>query len=205
MDERLIFAATQRNRACIGDVLSKFLPYSGSVLEVASGSGEHGVTFQERFPGLSWQTSDPNLSHRKSINAWIDHKRLTIKMPSPIDLDVEKRPWPLTSEFKSTLKCIVCINMIHISPWSCTEALIEESGNLLGKEQLLILYGPFKKNCNHTSKSNALFDQSLKDQNSKWGVRDLEKVSALANRNGFKEEDVLKMPANNLSIIYRML
>ena len=125
-------------------------------------------------------------------------------MPYPIDLDVEKRPWPLPINFQSNLKCIVCINMIHISPWNCTEALLEESGRLLHKNQLLILYGPFKKQGKHTSQSNEKFDQYLKDQNDDWGVRDLEEVSTIAMKSGFKNDNIIQMPANNLTVTYRM-
>ncbi len=204
MDERLFFPATEKNRGPIGEVLSKILPSNGFVLEIASGSGEHGVTFQERFPEIHWQTSDPDPFYRKSISAWIKHQGLNAKMPQPLDLDVRERPWPLTSEFRSSLKAIVCINMIHISPWCCTQALFEEAGNLLGKDQMLILYGPFKINSEHTSESNARFDQSLKLQNSTWGVRDLDVVSEIGMKNGFDNHDVYEMPANNLSVIFQM-
>ena len=204
MDERLFFAATERNRDAIGDVLSTFLPKSGFVLEIASGSGEHGVTFQKRFPSIHWQTSDPEASYRKSINAWINHKGLSDKMPKPIDLNAEKRPWPLTLEFQANLKAIVCINMIHICPWSCTQALFEEAGNLLRKDQMLMLYGPFKFNGKNTSASNSQFDQSLQAQNSSWGVRDLQVVIQVGMKNGFKKHNVIRMPANNLSVIFRI-
>ena len=204
MDERLFFPATERNKAPIGEVLSQILPSKGVVLEIASGSGEHGVMFQECFPNILWQTSDPNTSYRKSISAWIKHQGLITKMPQPLDLDVQKRPWPLTQEFRSSLKAIVCINMIHISPWVCTEALFEEAGNLLEKDQLLMLYGPFKRNGAHTSESNERFDQSLNAQNPNWGIRDLDAVSEIGVKNGFKNHDVIEMPSNNLSIIFEM-
>ena len=203
MDERLFFPATERNRGAIGEVLSKTLPSNGFVLEIASGSGEHGVTFQERFPNIHWQTSDPDPSYRKSISAWIKHQGLMGKMPQPLDLDVQKRPWPLTNEFRSSLKAIVCINMIHISPWGCTQALFEESGKLLEKDQWLMLYGPFKRNGEHTSESNARFDQSLKVQNPTWGVRNLDVVSEVGVKNGFENHDIFEMPANNLSVIFQ--
>ncbi|KGG14917.1 MULTISPECIES: DUF938 domain-containing protein [unclassified Prochlorococcus] len=204
MDERLLFPATQRNRDSIAEVLSKFLTQSGSVLEIASGSGEHGVIFQERFPNICWQTSDPEPSHRKSISAWINHQGLSHKMPQPIDLDVERRPWPVTVELQSSIKLIVCINMIHISPWSSTEALFEEAGILLKKGQSLILYGPFKINGEHISESNSRFDNALKAQNSSWGVRDLNEVSEIGMRNRFEKREVIVMPANNFSVVFQM-
>ncbi len=203
MDYRLFFPATERNRGPIGSALSKVLPESGTILEIASGSGEHGVTFQKRFPNIVWQTSDPVHSYRKSISAWINYHNLSKKMPEPIDLDVEKRPWPLSIELRSTLKSIVCINMLHISAWSCTKALFEEADSLLKSDHLLLIYGPFKLNGHHISESNLRFDKSLKDTNSVWGVRDLEAVSKIAINNGFDEIDTIKMPANNFLLNYK--
>ncbi len=202
MDKRLFFSATNRNRDAIFEVLLKFLPQSGAVLEIASGSGEHGVAFQERLPNLLWQASDPDPLHRQSICAWINYHGLSTKMPHPLDIDVERRPWPLTREFRSSLKAIVCINMIHISPWSCTKSLFEEARDLLKMNSLLIIYGPFKKNGNHTSQSNEYFDHSLRAQNPSWGVRDLEAVSDIGIKNGFQMSEIIQMPANNLSIVF---
>jgi len=204
MDTRLFFPATERNKGPIGDMLLKFLPQNGFVLEIASGSGEHAVAFQKRFPSIHWQTSDPDPSCRKSINGWIKHQGLETKMSQPLDLDVQKRPWPLTPKLRSSLTMIVCINMLHISPWKCTQALFEEAGDLLRKDQLLMLYGPFKRNGEHTSESNLLFDLSLKAQNPSWGVRDLDDVNEVGIRNGFEKHDVFKMPANNLSVIFQL-
>ena len=203
-DERLFFPATERNKDYISQVLSKILPKSGFILEVASGSGEHGVMFQERFPNIYWQTSDPDPLCRRSISAWIKHKSLSDKMPEPIDLDVEKRPWSLSNELRSSLKAIVCINMIHISPWRCTQALFEEAGNLLHKEQLLTIYGPFKINGKHLSESNLQFHKFLKSQNPSWGVRDLNDVNEIAIQNRLEKLHTIDMPANNLSVIFQM-
>ncbi len=202
MDERIFFPATERNKNYIGDVLSTFLSERDNVLEIASGSGEHGVYFQERFSKVTWQTSDPDPWHLKSISAWINYKGLSKKMPEPLDLDVTKTPWPITDETRKSLKSIICINMIHISPWPCTKALFKEGGNLLVNGCFLMLYGPFKIDGNHISKSNALFDKSLKLQNSSWGIRDLTEVIEIAAINGFKEQEVVQMPANNFSVIF---
>ncbi len=202
MDNRLFFSATQRNRDCIGDVLSRIIK-KGSVLEIGSGSGEHGVVFQKRFPRIIWQTSDPNFFYRKSIISWIDHEKLNKKMPQPLELDVVKVPWEIPLNLKNSLQGIVSINMIHIAKWICTRALFEESGKLLKEGQFLMLYGPFKIGNKHTSRSNYLFDSSLKMQNNSWGIRNLDEVSSEAKKNGFFQEDIICMPANNFSIIYR--
>ena len=202
MDNRLFFSATQRNRDCIGDVLSQIIKNNGSILEIGSGSGEHGVVFQKRFPKIIWQTSDPNLLHRKSIISWIEYEELDKKMPQPLELDVEKVPWEVSLNLAHSLQGIVSINMIHVAQWTCTVALFKESGKLLNKGQFLILYGPFKIDNKHTSQSNYLFDRSLKMQNDLWGIRNLEEVSDEGKKNGFFQEDIINMPANNFSIIY---
>ena len=202
-DNRLNFPATTRNRDYIAAVLSNYISPNCLLLEIASGSGEHGVFFQKKFPSITWQTSDPELVHRKSINSWIMHEMLYSKMPEPLDLDVEMRPWPITKEIKSLIHGIVCINMIHISPWSCTRSLFQESKNYLDQSNFLMLYGPFLRKEKQTSESNLNFDQSLKIQNPLWGLRDLEDVNQIAFENGFKLDNVIDMPANNLSVIYR--
>tara|TARA_B100000886_G_scaffold266292_1_gene190620 strand:- start:647 stop:1273 length:627 start_codon:yes stop_codon:yes gene_type:complete len=203
LDNRLFFSATQRNSLFIGDVLSKIIKNNGSILEIGSGSGEHGVVFQKRFPKIIWQTSDPELVHRKSISSWIDYEKLNKKMPKPLTLDVEKMPWEIPIKLAHSLQGIVSINMIHIAHWSCTKALFRESRRLLKKEQFLILYGPFKVGNKHTCQSNYFFDNSLKMRNNLWGIRNLEDVSDEAKKNSFFQEDIINMPANNFSIIYR--
>ncbi len=203
MDFRLFYPATQRNKICIGDVLSKISLKRGFVLEIGSGSGEHGVEFQKRFPKIIWQTSDPEIEHRKSIISWIDHEKLNIKMPKPLEIDVRKIPWPIPPKLVDNLQVIISINMVHIAPWECTESLFEESGKLLNYGKFLILYGPFKIDDKHISESNKLFDKSLKIQNSDWGLRNLEEVNKQASINGFQQKQIIKMPANNLTLIYK--
>ena len=203
MDNRLFFPATQRNRVSIGKVLSRILLRRGSILEIGSGSGEHGVVFQKQFPEIIWQSSDPELIYRKSISSWIDHNKLNFKMPQPLNIDVEITPWTIPSELRQSLQAIISINMIHKASWNCTKSLFNESGKLLKKGQFLMLYGPFKIGSKHISQSNDLFDSSLKMENKYWGVRDLGEVSKEATNNGFFKEELIRMPANNFSVIYR--
>ena len=172
-------------------------------MEIGSGSGEHGVFFQKRFPAIIWQTSDPDLVHRKSISSWIKYEGLTKKMPQPLEIDVEKIPWKIPLRIAHSLQGIVSINMIHVAEWSCTVGLFRESGKLLNKGQFLILYGPFKICNKHTSESNYFFDNSLKMQNDLWGIKNLEEVCDESKKNGFSQEDIISMPSNNFSIIYR--
>ena len=203
MDNRLFFSATQRNRDFIGDVLSRIIKKNGLILEIGSGSGEHAVVFQKRFPEIIWQTSDPDLMHRKSIISWIEYEELNKKMPQPLDLDVEKVPWQLPLKLANSLQGIVCINMIHVAHWNCTIELFKGAGKLLKEGQFLILYGPFKIGNKHISQSNYFFDNSINMKNDLWGIRNLEEVSDEAKNNGFCQENIIRMPANNLSLIYK--
>jgi len=202
LDNRLFFSATQRYRDCFGDVLSRIIK-KGAVLEIGSGSGEHGVFFQICFPEIIWQTSDPDLLHRKSIISWIEYEELKKKMPQPLELDVEKVPWKIPLNLKHSLQGIVSINMIHVAKWNCTKELFKQSGKLLEEGQFLMLYGPFKICNKHTSQSNYFFDNSLKMQNDLWGIKNLEEVFDESKKNGFSQEEIIRMPANNFSIIYR--
>ena len=204
LNDRLNFPATLRNRDSISAVIRNYIPHKGVLLEIASGSGEHAVFLQKSFPSIIWQTSDPEVVHRKSIVSWIAHEGLSSKMPEPLDLDVEKRPWPINNQLRSLIKGIVCINMIHISPWSCTKALFEESKKYLTVNNFLMLYGPFLRKEIQTSESNLSFDLSLKSQNPLWGIRPLEGVNEIAFKNGFEQSKIIEMPANNLSVIYRL-
>ena len=203
MDQRLFFPATERNRRPIGDLLSQLLPAAGAVLELASGSGEHAVCFQQRFTNLLWQASDPDPDHRASINAWIRHQGLSNVMPAALNLDVEERPWPLPQTIGASLSAVVCINLLHISPANCTNAVLEESAVLLPSGAPLIIYGPFMRNGAHTSASNAAFDRSLRERNNQWGLREVSLVTSLAANAGFKIDDVVPMPANNLTLVLR--
>ena len=198
--DRLYFPATVRNRAPIGAALSELLPEQGAVLEIASGSGEHAVTFQRRFPGILWQASDPDPSHCKSINAWIAHECLSDLMPPALQLDVLDRPWLIPERTSVELKVVVAINLIHIAPWSCCQSLVEQASDHLPIGGRLILYGPFRRNGLHTSSSNEAFDQSLRERNPSWGVRDLEAVETLCSEVGFKNMRFTELPANNLIV-----
>ena len=203
MDKRLFFPATERNREPIGDLLSQLLPTSGAVLELASGSGEHAVCFQKLFPNLLWQASDPDPEHRASIDAWIRHQGLSDVMPAALNLDVEERPWPLPQTIRASLNAVVCINLLHISPATCTNAVLEESAVLLPSGAPLIIYGPFMRNGSHTSASNAAFDRSLRERNNQWGLREVSLITSLSASAGFKIDNVVPMPANNLTLVLR--
>lgn len=199
-DKRLKSPATARNRAPILAVLREHLPFQARVLELASGSGEHGVHFIQAMPGWQWQPSDTEPRALASIEAW-RQSLANESLLAPISLDVTAR-WP--SELRVTsLDAIVAINLIHISPWRVTEALMRRANEYLGDNGVLLLYGPYRRGGQHTAASNQAFDADLKARNPSWGVRDLESVEAEAAANGLVLEQVVEMPANNLSVVFR--
>ena len=194
---RLSSPAALRNRDLILDVLRMHLPPKGLAVEVASGSGEHVAHFARHLPGLVFQPSDPDEEVRVSIDAWVEEAGLGNVKPA-LDLDVTRRPWPFVNA-----AAILCINMVHISPWPATEALMAGAARHLAPHGVLYLYGPYKRDGVHTAPSNAAFDQSLRARDVAWGVRDLEAVVSLAVAAGFSEPAIVPMPANNLSVVFR--
>jgi len=196
-EDRRTAPATTRNRDPILEVLRPLLPASGLVLEVASGSGEHAVHFARGLPGLDWQPSDPSPEARASIAAWSAAEGLANLRP-PLALDVMREPWPI-----DRADAVLCINMIHISPWEATEGLMRGAGALLGSGAPLYLYGPYRQPGRALEPSNEAFDLDLKRRDPRWGLRDLDAVSACAARQGFEPVTVIEMPANNLSVVFR--
>jgi hypothetical protein len=198
-DDRLYYPATQRNRDAILDVLRDTLPPAGLVLEIASGSGEHVVHFAQALPGLTFQPTDPDADALRSIAAWIAEHHLDNIRP-PLMLDASSGQWPVT-----TADAVVCINMIHISPWSATLGLLREAGRILPAGAPLYLYGPYVQSGVVTVPSNEAFDASLKTRNPEWGLRHLDDVAAAAREAGFSAPTVVPMPANNLSVVFRKM
>lgn len=190
-DRRLRFAATERNRAPILEVLARVLPARGTLLEIASGSGEHAMFFARSLPDWTFQPSDPEAAHVASIDAWRESERLANVRPA-LALDVHTMPWPLAH-----LDAIFCANMIHIAPWSACLALLDGAAASLRGGALLVLYGPFREGGAHTAPSNEAFDRSLQARDPRWGVRDLDEVVREAAARGLTHEDTIVMPANN--------
>jgi SAM-dependent methyltransferase len=201
MDARLYAAASQRNREPIVAVLRRVLPPGGTVLEIASGTGEHAAFFAEPLPGLTFQPSDPDPAHRASIAAWIAAAGVA-NVRAPLALVTTKPDWATQSDIPRDLAAVLCINMIHIAPWKAALGLVHGVAVLLGAGGVLYLYGPNKRSGEHTAPSNAAFDRSLRAQDAAWGVRDLEAVVAAAEAQGFALAEVVQMPANNLSVVF---
>jgi SAM-dependent methyltransferase len=188
--------AAERNRDAILAVLERVLPVKGIVLEIASGTGQHAVHCAAALPGIVWQPSDPDSDARDSIAAWRAHAALP-NLEAPIALDVMNDDWGI-----GEVAAIVCINMIHISPWEAAQALLRGAGERLRDGGVLVLYGPYRRDGAHTAPSNEAFDAQLRERDPRWGVRDLEAVQSLAEVNGFSLKEIVEMPANNLSVIF---
>jgi SAM-dependent methyltransferase len=189
--------AALRNRQLIADVLAGWLPGSGTILEIASGTGEHLIHFAEQFPALQWQPSDLNDDALRSIEAW----RVGAGLPNalrPLKLDASAPDWPLTEA-----DAVLSINMVHISPWASSLGLIEGASRLLQKGGPLILYGPWIQDDVPTAPSNLAFDADLKRRDPAWGLRRVEQFAAAAREAGFDLIERREMPANNLMLLFR--
>lgn len=195
-DARQFSPSAARNRGPILDVLKRVLPQKGLILEIASGTGEHAMHFARHLPGLTWQPSDPDADARASIAAWIEAEPLANVLP-PLPLDVTSPAWPVEHA-----DAMVCLNMIHIAPWTAAEALLRGAARLLSGGGVLYLYGPYKKDGRHTAPSNAAFDDDLRRRNPAWGVRDLADVENVAIAHGLRLRETVAMPANNLSVVF---
>ena len=196
-DDRHYAPATLRNRDFILDVLRDVLPKTGVILELASGSGEHIVHFAKNFPALVFQPSDPEPGALLSAAAWIKARRVT-NVRAPIALDASHSVWPIASA-----DGIICINMVHISPWEATLGLIKGTAAILPSASPFYLHGPYLREGVATARSNQIFDRSLRDRNPTWGLRDLEAVAAMARSVEFSAPVITEMPANNLTVVFR--
>lgn len=189
--------ATQRNREPIGAILDTVLPESGTVLEIASGTGEHAVCFAARFPHLLWQPTDMSDAAMASIAAWRAESGLP-NLLAPLRLDLCAADWPVV-----TCDAMFCANMTHIAPWEATVGLFRGASAALEGEAPLVLYGPFLEEGVPTAPSNLAFDLNLKSRNAQWGLRDIADLENVAADAGLARCDRVAMPANNLILIYR--
>jgi hypothetical protein len=198
-DGALASPASVRNAEPILNLLRAHLPKSGRVLEIAAGSGQHAVAFSTALPGLNWTPSDPSPDARASIAAWADNAALPDLQP-PLALDcLNETTWP-----EAQFDALVCINMIHISPWTATGGLMKLAERVLPRPGgLLYLYGPYREAEVPLAPSNEAFDASLKSRDPAWGLRDRDQVVALARSHGLTLTLRTDMPANNISLLFR--
>ncbi len=190
--------SSARNREPLLAVLSRWLPPAGTVLEVASGLGEHAAWFAEALPGLTWQPTDASPEARSIIAARVGAAGLANLRP-PLALDASApETWPA-----ERADAVVCINMIHIAPWAATRGLMAGAARVLAEGGVLCLYGPYLEAGVATAPGNLAFDADLRRRDPAWGLRDLDAVRAEAAANGLTFEERVAMPANNLSLLFR--
>lgn len=203
MDAKKYAPATQRNREPILEVLLRVLPSEGDILEIASGTGEHAVFFAPHFAPRRWIPSEYEPVLKESIIAW-QQETAVDNLHEPLNIDARDSRWAI-EELELAIKAIVNINMIHISPWQSCLGLMAGAGRILPAGGILYLYGPFKRNGEHTAPSNASFDEALRRQSQQWGVRNLEDVAKIAKAQNLELREVVAMPANNFSVIFRKI
>jgi len=196
-DRRRHAPAAERNRGPILDVLRRVLPARGTVLEIASGTGQHVSFFATALPALDWQPSERDDADFASIAAWAQHAGTSNVRP-PLRLDVTDATWPVGS-----VDAIVNANMIHIAPWACCVGLMRGAGRHLVPGGVLVTYGPYKIGGAHTAPSNESFDAELRTRDPAWGVRDLEAVAEVAATHGLVLHEQVAMPANNFTVVFR--
>jgi cyclopropane fatty-acyl-phospholipid synthase-like methyltransferase len=196
-DSRRSAPAALRNREPIAEVLAEWLPESGLVLEIASGTGEHATYFAERFPDLDWQPTDVHPEALGSIEHWREASGLQNVRP-PLVLDASAADWPVQSA-----DAVLSINMVHISPWASALGLLAGASRLLPSGAPLILYGPWLSETIPTAASNLDFDADLKRRNPEWGLRKVEDFAKAGEEHGFSLLETRAMPANNLMLLLR--
>lgn len=191
--------ASVRNAPPILEVLTRILPpgafRGGTLVEIAAGSGYHGPIFAKALPHLTWQPTDADTLSLESIAAHVAAAGLA-NLRTPLALDVTAAIWPVT-----TADIVLCINMIHISPWAATLGLFAGAARL--GAGVVITYGPYSIDGDFQAESNVDFDQSLRARNSAWGIRDVKDVAAVAKAEGFNLDETVRMPANNLMLVFR--
>lgn len=207
-DAKLILPAADRNKAPILEVLQKVIPdklgkdTQLTALEIASGSGQHVINFSQAFKNIVWQPTDYDEKYVNSIKAYIlENDSKNIKQPLTIDISKALHEW--TGDLQNgSLDLIVNINMVHISPWCCTEGLFAAAGKLLKTGGIMVTYGPYSVDGQISPESNVRFDAGLKAQNSSWGLRDIGDLEKESKKNGIILDAMFDMPANNKTLVW---
>jgi hypothetical protein len=192
---KLEHPSSERNKQPILEVLHRVLPPSGTVLEIAGGSGQHAVFFSENLPGITWLSTDIDDERLASIRAWREDSRCS-NLRGPGRLDVLDDDWGI-----GMVDVVFSANMVHITPWECCLGLLAGARRHLTPDGLLIFYGPFRVAGDHTAPSNAAFDENLRGRDPSWGIRDLEAIRDAAK--GLVLDERVEMPANNQMLVFR--
>lgn len=201
-EDRKYSPAAERNSQAIADVLRPILPDRGTVLEIASGSGQHVTHLARQHPDLLFQPSDVSADALRSIAAWIADAAPDTHIQPPIELDVLAQD--ADSIFPAnSLSAAMCINLLHISPWEASEAVFRLTAKWLKPGAPLFVYGPFLQQGVETAPSNMAFDENLRSRDPRWGIRAVADIVNIANVQGFAAPQIIAMPANNLSLAFR--
>jgi hypothetical protein len=190
--------AVQRNREPILAVLRDYFPASGTVLELASGTGEHGYFFCTHFPGLSWQPSDVDPVNLASIDAWRESSAVP-NLRSALSIDLKQLQTLPTTIYDAAF----CANLVHIAPWEVCKNLMRVVGSALKAGAPFVMYGPYKVNGQHTAESNVAFEQWLWNQDPEFGVRDMADVIEQASAQALAFVACIPMPANNFCLVFK--
>ena len=192
--------SAERNAKPILEILKTILPENSSVLEIGSGTGQHGAMFAQSLTSVKWIPSDYDVSNLNSIKAWNRINVTTSPFP-PRLIDATELDWDIS--LNDNIFAIVAINVIHISPWSVTKGILSGAQKFLPSQGILFFYGPFKQTDIVTAQGNETFDKQLRSQNTAWGLRNLNDIETIAQNHDLKLEQIIQMPANNLSVIFR--
>ncbi len=192
---KLTWPAPERNKQPILSVLQRVLPASGTLLELASGTGQHATYFAKQLPSWTFQPSDLDPVNLLSISSWVRESKLP-NVREPLRIDVCDDDWGV-----EPVDAIYNANLIHIAPWAAAVGLLSGAGRYLSAAGRLIMYGPFRIAGQHTAASNQSFDEGLQQRDASWGVRDLEQVLSLAEQHGLALLERTEMPANNQTLV----
>ena len=195
--EKPFAPACERNREPILEVLRDHFGDRRGVLEIGSGTGQHAIFFAARLPHLLWQTSD-RAENLPGIKAWLDETGLA-NTPPPLELDVIGA-WPA-----QRYDAVFSANTLHIMPWAVVERLFAGLPDVLADQAKVAIYGPFNYGGRFTSESNAAFDLRLRENAPHQGIRDFEKVNALAEMAGLELVEDRAMPSNNRCLVWRRI
>jgi len=160
--------------------------------------------FAKFFKNVTWIPSEADKRYFDSINGYVAADALpNVREPEFIDITTDPEDWPESIKSKQ-FDVIYCANMIHISPFPCTVGLFYAAGKVLKPSTgYLITYGPYAEGGNLEPESNVRFDESLRNQNHEWGIRDIDDLQNLGEGNGLKLIKRFDMPANNKTLIFQ--
>ncbi len=204
-DGRFQSPAFERNHRPIIEALRSRLDLeSGHVLELGSGPGQHISVMAKAFPKLTFWPSDPYPAHRESVEKWRAHHGVNNVM-DPFALDASES-WNLKGDHapqSGDIQAVLCINVLHVAPWSVAQGVLKGSAAHLGREGALFLYGPYSVDGQHISEGNASFDAAIRAENDAWGVRDVGEISTEAETHGLVIAERVEMPSNNFILVVK--